>query len=103
MARRPQPAPVPSATSLGAPPRDDFDSRVRGYLVSMGIRTLCFVAAFVTTGVVRWVCVALAAVLPYVAVVLANAVQRRRIDVLGSVAPTPVARRLGPGPGGGPG
>ncbi|WP_289232882.1 DUF3099 domain-containing protein [Barrientosiimonas endolithica] len=85
--RHDQTSSVPSATSLPANPRDDHDNRVRNYLISMGIRTACFVGAFVFTGVLRWVCVALAVVLPYVAVIFANAAQQRRIDVLGSVRP----------------
>jgi hypothetical protein len=43
----------------------------------MGIRTVCFVLAVVTTGPVRWVLVAAALVLPYIAVVMANASERR--------------------------
>ena len=48
------------------------------YLLSMGIRTVCFVLAIVTTGPLRWILVAAAVFLPYVAVVLANATDRRR-------------------------
>ena len=44
----------------------------------MGIRTVCFVLAIVTTGPLRWILVAAAVFLPYVAVVLANATDRRR-------------------------
>jgi hypothetical protein len=51
--------------------------RVRGrqtrYLISMGIRTVCFVLAVVTDGALRWVFIAAAVLLPYVAVVAANA------------------------------
>jgi len=51
--------------------------RVRGrqtrYLISMGIRTLCFVLAVVTDGALRWAFIAGAVVLPYVAVIAANA------------------------------
>lgn len=85
---------VPSATNLPAPPKDDHDARVRGYLVSMGIRTVCFVLAVVFTGWIRWVCVALACVLPYIAVVAANAVQQRRVAAVGSTAPPPPRRLL---------
>ena len=48
------------------------------YLLSMGIRTVCFVLAIVTIRPVRWILVAAAVFLPYVAVVLANATDRRR-------------------------
>jgi hypothetical protein len=51
--------------------------RVRGrqtrYLISMGIRTLCFVLAVVTDGALRWAFIVGAVVLPYVAVIAANA------------------------------
>ena len=48
--------------------------RQRRYLISMTLRTLCFVGAVaVGPGVLRWVLVAGAAFLPYIAVVLANA------------------------------
>ena len=54
---------------------DDIASRQRRYVVSMAIRTGCFVAAVaVGPGWVRWVLVAGAVLLPYVAVVMANAV-----------------------------
>lgn len=39
----------------------------------MGIRTACFVAAIIATGWLRWILVAGAVFLPYVAVVIANA------------------------------
>ena len=95
---RAKPGPVvPSATNLPAPPKDDHDARVRNYLLSMSLRTVCFILAVVLHGWLRWVCVALAAVLPYIAVVAANAVQRRRIDVLGSVIPDEHVRHLGSG------
>lgn len=53
----------------------DIRRREIRYLVSMGIRTACFVLAIVTDGPWRWVLVAAAFVLPYIAVVLANAGQ----------------------------
>jgi hypothetical protein len=46
----------------------------------MGIRTVCFVLAIVTTGPLRWVLVSAAVFLPYVAVVLANAGDRRTVS-----------------------
>jgi fatty acid desaturase len=57
---------------------DDIDARQRRYLISMGIRTACFIAAvlvFVTTGQgwLMWALVIASFVLPYVAVVMANA------------------------------
>ena len=52
----------------------DIAARQRRYVVSMGIRTVCFVAAIlVGSGWLRWVLVTAALLLPYVAVVMANA------------------------------
>lgn len=54
----------------------DADRRTREvrYLVSMAIRVVCFVGAIlVGPGWLRWVLVAGAVLLPYVAVVMANA------------------------------
>jgi hypothetical protein len=42
------------------------------YLLSMGIRTVCFVSAILASGPLRWVLVVAAFILPYVAVVMAN-------------------------------
>ncbi|MDQ4006565.1 MAG: DUF3099 domain-containing protein [Actinomycetota bacterium] len=47
-------------------------SRQTRYLVSMGIRTVCFVLAVVADGPLRWAFLAGAVVLPYVAVIVAN-------------------------------
>jgi len=54
---------------------DDISMRQRRYVISMGIRTACFIAAVVVgPGWFRWVLIAGAVFLPYVAVVMANAV-----------------------------
>lgn len=69
---------------------------MRNYLISMGIRTVCFVAGVVLWSINIWLAVAcfvLATVLPYIAVVFANATGQRRIDVMGSVTPQPTNRR----------
>ena len=47
--------------------------RTRKYLISMGIRTACVLAAIVVPGWPRWVFLAGAVILPYLAVVVANA------------------------------
>ena len=53
---------------------EEMRTRQRRYAVSMGIRTVCFVAAVaVGPGVLRWVLVAAAVFLPLFAVVMANA------------------------------
>ena len=52
----------------------DVAKRQRRYLFSMGIRTVCFVGAIlVGSGWLRWALIAGALLLPYVAVVMANA------------------------------
>ena len=69
--------PPVSITSARTSHSEDLHKRQMRYLLSMGIRTVCFVLAIVTTGPVRWVLVAAAVFLPYIAVVLANATDRR--------------------------
>lgn len=64
---------MPTITSARRALQDDVDQRTHRYLVSMGIRTACLVLAVVIEGPLRWVFLAGAIVLPYVAVVLANA------------------------------
>ncbi len=56
---------------------EELRGRQRRYLISMGIRTVCFVGAVVADGVLRWVLVAAAVLLPYVSVVFANTEGRR--------------------------
>ena len=56
---------------------DELAGRQRRYLISMAIRTACFVGAVVADGWLRWVLVAGAVLLPYAAVVVANAEGRR--------------------------
>ena len=48
----------------------------------MGIRVVCGALALFTEGWVRWTFVALAVVLPYIAVVMANAVGPRSGEVV---------------------
>src|SRR5699024_4683592 len=56
---------------------DDMRSRIIKYSITMGIRTVCFVAAYFAfradLHVIMWICVAVAVVLPYPAVIFANA------------------------------
>jgi Mn2+/Fe2+ NRAMP family transporter len=57
---------------------DDMRTRQRRYAISMTIRTVCFLAAvFVGDGVLRWILVAAAVFLPFLAVVIANAENQR--------------------------
>jgi hypothetical protein len=74
--RRP-PAPV-RITTAGTSRGDEIAARQRRYVVSMGIRTCCFIAAvLVGDNWLRWVLIVCSAFLPYVAVVMANAVKSR--------------------------
>jgi hypothetical protein len=72
--RRPPPEPVYSVTAARTGTSDDLAHRQKRYLISMTIRTICFILAVVTGGPIRWVFVAAALVLPYIAVIMANAV-----------------------------
>ncbi|GAA4990070.1 DUF3099 domain-containing protein [Actinopolymorpha pittospori] len=56
----------------------DVRSREVRYLISMGVRTACFIGAFVTHGILRWLLIVAAFLLPYIAVVIANAGRERR-------------------------
>lgn len=69
-------APV-SITSARSSRSDDIKRRQVKYLISMGIRTICFLLAIVLPGPERWVLVGAAFVLPYFAVVIANAADSR--------------------------
>lgn len=61
-----------------APALPSYPQRMRRYLLSMGIRTLCFVAAIFTHGWVQVAMVIAAIIVPYFAVLLANSDTRTR-------------------------
>ena len=76
----------------GLPPslEDDQGQRMRRYLVSMGIRTVCFILAVIALAglhwtLIGWALVIAAVLLPYVAVVMANATRSRTSTTLGPV------------------
>jgi hypothetical protein len=75
--------------------RDEQASRVRTYLITMGIRTVCFFGAVVASGWLRWTMVALAVFLPYFAVIVANAVRPRALNVSTDRPPVAPSRHLG--------
>lgn len=82
-----------SVTSAPLSLRDDQHYRMVRYLVSMGIRTICFVVGVIFVAVLHWtvigwICLVAAAVLPYIAVVMANAKRAGRFEEMGSVTPT---------------
>jgi len=76
---------VHSITSAAQAHSDDLDARIRRYLFSMGLRTACVLLVFVVHSPVRWVFAVLAVILPYVAVVMANAAGGRRRPAPGPV------------------
>ncbi|MFJ3406147.1 DUF3099 domain-containing protein [Promicromonospora sp. NPDC090134] len=65
--------PVPSITSAPEPLAVDQARRTRSYLIQMSIRVVCIIGAVLVDGWVRWALVAAAVVLPYSAVLVANA------------------------------
>jgi hypothetical protein len=67
-------AQVHLVTTARRPHSEEISGRARRYLISMGIRTVCLVLAiFVLDGWLRLIAIAAAIVLPWFAVVLANA------------------------------
>lgn len=87
---------VHTVTSARSSTTDNQPERMRRYLTMMSIRIGCFVLAFVTSGWLRWVCIAAAVALPYFAVVLANAVrpgQQGRVEPV--TPPADRTRQLG--------
>jgi DUF3099 family protein len=65
-------------TTAASSRAEDISHRQRRYVISMTIRTFCFVGAvLVGPGWLRWVLFAGALFLPYVAVVFANASEPR--------------------------
>jgi Flp pilus assembly protein TadB len=83
MARRQRGGETPiRITTAATSPAADIAARQRRYLIAMGVRTLCFVvvACLAVThagpGWLPWIFVVGALVLPYVAVVMANAADR---------------------------
>ena len=79
----------------------DYEQRVRRYTISMIIRVVCLLLAFVVTGPLRWVMLGGAVVLPYIAVVIANSRNERLVhyDMSGvDGPPRPVSRPNRPAP-----
>lgn len=69
---------VPSITSARESRALDRAARSRRYVLTMGVRMVCFALAIIVTGPWRWAFVAGAVVLPYFAVVLANVASSRQ-------------------------
>jgi hypothetical protein len=64
---------VYSISSVRQPLSVDQDKRARKYVFSMTIRILCFIGAFWAEGWLRWLLLTGSLVLPWIAVVVANA------------------------------
>ncbi|MBK7723325.1 MAG: DUF3099 domain-containing protein [Austwickia sp.] len=100
---------VHSISALPTSLRDDQSDRIRHYVISMGIRTACFVLAGMFAVVFRWtpgvwLCLIAAVVLPYPAVVLANNASNKKSHFIEPVTPvreigTAEDQQRGPGPG----
>lgn len=81
LSRRAQREPVYQITAARRGVREDVNARTRRYLISMGVRTVCFLLAVVAHGWLRWGFVGAAVVLPYLSVVFANGGRERVIDL----------------------
>ncbi|GAB2481092.1 hypothetical protein GCM10027030_13850 [Luteococcus sediminum] len=68
---------------------DDIEMRQRRYILTMTIRTTCFGLMFFVPGLWKFVAIAGAAVLPAIAVVLANNRDNRSQPVVRAQEPAP--------------
>ncbi|WP_436787450.1 DUF3099 domain-containing protein [Yinghuangia sp. YIM S10712] len=77
---------------------EDIRGRQRRYVLSMSIRTVCFLLAVVLSGPLRWVMLAAALFLPYIAVVVANAGREPTSDPPPDAVPPMEHRAIEPPP-----
>ena len=86
-------------TSAARSHSDDIGHRQRRYVISMAVRTVCFVLAvvFMHVLVLMWAFIIASFVLPYVAVVMANAGVTPDPGGPEAVGPDPTRKALGPG------
>ncbi len=89
---------VHSITGARPALRDDQAPRTRKYLISMAIRTACVLGAIAVPGWPRWILLAGAVVLPYLAVVIANAGRERPDNTPINVVTAQERRALPPAP-----
>lgn len=94
---RTEPTEVFTITGAQRALSDEQSGRTRRYLISMGIRTACVLAAIVVPGWPKWLFIVGAVVLPYLAVVAANA--GRENDEPGDLGVTATPMRALPAPG----
>ncbi|MDO9379945.1 MAG: DUF3099 domain-containing protein [Nocardioidaceae bacterium] len=76
----------------------DLRNRQTRYLVSMMIRTICFVLAVVASGPLRWIFIFGAVFLPYVAVIFANTSSENGTDDPEVITPEPMGELRGSDP-----
>lgn len=69
--------PHPVITTARPGRSNDLERRQRHYLIAMSFRVLCFIAMIFAPGPARIVLLVAAAVLPAIAVLIANAVDKR--------------------------
>ncbi|MGL4744141.1 MAG: DUF3099 domain-containing protein [Dermatophilaceae bacterium] len=74
-------------TGVAESPAEDQSRRLRRYLVTMSVRTACFILMVVVDGWLRWVFAAGAVFLPFFAVVTANAARPRATGRVRPVVP----------------
>jgi Protein of unknown function (DUF3099) len=81
--------PVQSVTTARPGHSDDIGVRQRRYLLIMAVRIACIPPAIMVDGWLRWAFILGAVVLPYIAVVVANAARRSEPGMLVPVRPQP--------------
>jgi hypothetical protein len=81
--------PVQSVTTARPGHSNDIDARQRRYLLIMAVRIACIPPAIMVDGWLRWAFILGAVVLPYIAVVVANAARRTEPGMLVPVDPQP--------------
>lgn len=81
--------PVYSVTSVRSSLTDDQAARNKRYMLSMSIRVVCFVLCIVTDGWLRWMFFVGALVLPWIAVVIANAGREQRAKASATILSGP--------------
>lgn len=59
---------------------EEIPGRMKRYVISMAIRTICFIGAVIAPSPYRWFLIAGAVLLPYFAVVIANAGQEQSFE-----------------------
>jgi hypothetical protein len=80
-------------TTAGSGPSADLARRQKRYLISMSIRALCFIGAVIAgANHVNWlwpILIGAALILPYIAVVMANATDSRdsSVGLVGGMSP----------------